>query len=539
MLASCLSRGYKGGMSIFTRTQQMGLAAVMMSASILLSRLMGLIRDKVISWQYGASGEADLYFMAFIVPDFINHLLAGGYVSITLIPLLAKCFAEGEEDGWAFFSSVFWWLVGAALVLTGVCWAYAPELAGLVAPRFEAAQVQRLAFFLRIILPAQIFFLMGVNFSALLYLRRQFSVPALTPLIYNGCIILGGVSLPYFGLVSGMEGFCWGVTLGAALGAFLLPLLTAWRGGVRVGLVFRHRLMGRFVLLALPLVLGQSVVVMDEQFLRIFGGLTNDGAVSLLSYARRISQVPVAVVGQAAAVASYPFLASLLARGETGRFESTLNTAIRSGLLLIIPLSVFLIAAAEPALCCIFQGGQFSSADTRASVPLLQLLLAAVPFWIVQMVLGRGFYAHSDTITPAVVGSAVSAVSVPAFWAVARLTELGAWGIALVSMCGVLVYAVVLCMIWRRRYGGGALAGLAGLGLRALGLSLPAGGVAWWGCGLGMAQLSLPPFFTGAIAGALGLVLFMGVYMSLARYWAPELLAPFPTLLHRGRKRAE
>ena len=73
-----------------TATHKMGIAALIMAGSVFLSRLMGLVRDKVVSWQFGAGAESDVYFAAFVVPDFLNYLLAGGYISITLIPLLSK-----------------------------------------------------------------------------------------------------------------------------------------------------------------------------------------------------------------------------------------------------------------------------------------------------------------------------------------------------------------------------------------------------------------------------------------------------------------
>lgn len=79
-------------MKLFTRTHQMGAAALIMAASVFASRFMGLLRDKVISYLFGATAEADIYFAAFVVPDFINYLLAGGYFSITLIPLLSERF---------------------------------------------------------------------------------------------------------------------------------------------------------------------------------------------------------------------------------------------------------------------------------------------------------------------------------------------------------------------------------------------------------------------------------------------------------------
>ena len=103
----------------------MGIAALIMAGSVFLSRLMGLVRDKVVSWQFGAGAESDVYFAAFVVPDFLNYLLAGGYISITLIPLLSKRFEEDEADGWRFFSAVFWWAALGIAALTAVAWIFA------------------------------------------------------------------------------------------------------------------------------------------------------------------------------------------------------------------------------------------------------------------------------------------------------------------------------------------------------------------------------------------------------------------------------
>jgi len=134
-------------------------------------------------------------------------------------------------------------------------------------------------------------------------------VPALIPLVYNGCIIAGGLLLGS----RGMEGFCWGVLVGAILGSFALPLLaarTGEQGTLRYRPLFRHADLKRFILLALPLMLGQSVVVLDEQLLRVFGSLTVEGAVSWLNYARRVMLVPVGVVAQAAGVQRFVHVSS-------------------------------------------------------------------------------------------------------------------------------------------------------------------------------------------------------------------------------------
>lgn len=520
-----------------TTTQKMGFAALIMAGSVFLSRLMGLIRDKVVSWQFGAGAESDIYFAAFIVPDFLNHLLAGGYISITLIPLLSKRFEEDPEDGWRFFSCVFWWTSLGIGALTLIAWVFAPELAALVAPGFDAAESARLSTFLRIILPAQVFFLPGACVSALLYIRKQFFAPALTPLIYNGCIIAGGLLVP----ARGMEGFCWGVLVGAALGAFMLPVMAARSGthgeqanvqrGLRLLPVLRHPLLKRLLLLALPLMLGLSVVVMDEQFVRIFGSLAGEGAVSLLSYARRIMLVPVGVVAQAAGVASFPFLAALAAKGDETGFSSTLGSALRGSLLVVLPLTAYMIVAALPTLGFIFQGGQFSPEETIAATPLLQLLLLSVPFWVVQQVIGRAFYARQDTLTPALVGTIATIVAVPFYPPVVRM--LGATGVALLTTICLFVYTLTLSLVWIRKHGSAAFTGTGMLALKTTLLVLPGTALAF----LVVQELPsllaslLPTLFTPlpealrhAITLAGSSVAFAVPYLVLARLFMPEAL---------------
>lgn len=535
-------------MALLSAQQRMGAAALVLAASTIISRLMGLARDKIISWQFGAGGESDMYFAAFVVPDIINYLLAGGFMSITIIPLLTRRFQEDEEDAWRFFSCVFCWMTAAAALLTLGGMFASSWLARLVAPGFSPQQWQRLAFFMRIILPAQVFFLSGACITALLFMRRQFRVPALAPLIYNGAIIGVGLLLPWLAgtqaaraalpaallaHMDGMTGYCVGVTLGAALGTFALPLRVAARQGLRLHAVWRHPFMGKFLLTALPLMLGQTIMMLDEQFLRVFGSLAGDGAVSLLNYARRITQVPVGLVGQAAAVASYPFLVSLLAQGEHERFDATLRTALRTSLALIIPCAFCMAATAWPILGVIFQGGRFSPADTLAALPLTRIMLAATPFWIVYMVLVRAYYAHGDTITPAVTGTVMTAACVPLYywWAVPH----GAWAIAALSGLSVSLYVLWLAGIWVRRRGGGAFAGLAGLALRVFFCCLPATAAAWWVSEVCMRVLPLSPILRACAVLALGGIAFMALFLPIAWQSAPETLEPVLQRLRRRR----
>lgn len=527
-------------MAILSARQKMGAAALIMGFSVLISRFMGLARDKVISWQFGAMGESDVYFAAFVVPDFINYLLAGGYISITLIPLLSALFEEDEEDAWRFFGAVFTWATLAILVLAALGWLFAVPLARLVAPGFSVDQQARLAHFLRIVLPAQVCFLPGACLSALLYIRRQFAVPALMPLIYNGFILLGGMTLPALGLARGMEGFCWGVPAGAFVGAFLLPYLAARGGGLKIRPALTHPRLGRLAWLALPLIVGQSVVVLDEQFVRIFGSLGGEGAVSLLNYARRIMMVPVGVVAQAAGVASFPFLASLAVKEAWSEFDGTLGTALRSSMIVVVPMTAWLLLVSPEVLGFIFEGGHFSAEQTMQAAPLLRIMLPAVPFWALQQVTGRAFYARQDTVTPAVVGTLATLAVLPAYIRLLpALGEASAMGVACVASSSIVLYAVALMLVAGKRWGWAAFDGVGKTALRSIALSLPGMALGWGAARLaGGLEAVLPPLprqFALLTASGLAFVLGWGL---AARLFAPEYLHIVAgPLLRRLRKK--
>lgn len=508
-------------MAFWKTRQQIGLAAIIVGGGILLSRFMGLFRDKLISLLFGATLESDLYFAAFVIPDFINYMLAGGYFSITLIPFLTGYFEENEEEGWRFFSSVFFWVAVSICALTLLAFPFAPYLVRLTAPGLNAESLSRLAFFLRIILPAQVFFLCGSCFSAILFMRKQFLVPALVSIVYNLFIIIGGVLLR----ARGMEGFCWGVLAGAFVGNFLLPLLAVRSGGLAMRWSVFHPGLKKYFLVALPLMIGQSITVFDEQFIRIFGSLSGVGAISWLSYARRIMMVPVSVVAQAAGVASYPFLAELFVKKEFPRFYGTVNSALQNVITLLVPLSVWMMLIAEPTIRLIFQQGRFGAVDTATTARLLQVLLMCVFCWGYQQVLARGYYARLDTLTPAVIGTCMTILMIPVFYMLTA--RLGAIGVACASAGSIFLYSAALTFRWKSKFGTAAFSGLLSGGGKVLLLSglsvLPA-----------LAAGKMNPFDTGSSPyfSALYEIILSGTVFGIAfallsAYFIPDLARPF------------
>lgn len=506
-------------MRFLTRSHSVGLAAIALGGGVFLSRIMGLVRDKIISFYFGATPEADIYFMSFVIPDYINYLLAGGYFSITLVPLLTERFQKNEEDGWKFFSTAVCWAFLAIFSLTLVASIFVRPLAELIAPGFDNEAIERLSFFLRIVLPAQVFFLPGACFTAMLYLRRHFTAPALTPLIYNACIIIFGLGFIKLFPDRGMEGFCWGVLCGAAMGSFLLPYIAVKTGGINFRPCLKHKGMKKVLFLALPLMLGQSIVVLDEQFVRIFGSLTGEGSVSLLNYARRIMLVPVGVIAQAAGLASYPFLAALAAKKDYGEFDKAINKTLMATLLVALPVCLWMASAAEPIMRLIFQQGSFSVDNASNSGFLLSIMMAAVIFWSAQQVLGRGFYAFQDMVTPAVCGTLATVLALPLYWLGAK--KIGAPGVALAGTLGVALYTIILWHRWKKKYGSGATKGIVKNICLAFILCLPASFAA-----IGSSHLIYKIVSKDSLGGAFLSILGSGIAFALFYFLILGIFAP-------------
>jgi putative peptidoglycan lipid II flippase len=208
-----------------SRARTIGLASVIWASSIFLSRIAGLVREQMIGRTLGASHEADLYFASFTIPDFLNYLLAAGALSIVFIPIFQDHLERGDDAAaWRSFSTIANFVIVAGCIGVAALMLAAGPLATFVAPGFTApADVETLVRLTRIILPAQVFHIMGGLLSAALQARDRHFLPAIAPLVYSGSIITGGFIGSYVAQ-RGVDGFAWGVLAGSIAGPFGLPL---------------------------------------------------------------------------------------------------------------------------------------------------------------------------------------------------------------------------------------------------------------------------------------------------------------------------
>ena len=430
-------------------TRRIAQSAGIVMASVLASRVLGLFREWAVAREVGSGAVTDAYYSAFTLPDFLNYLVAAGALSLTFIPVFAKYASEDREDeGWHVFSTVatVMSLVVAALILAAEF--LAPQLVSAIAPGFAPAEKARVVFLTRLMLPAQYCFYIGSILAAVQYAKGQFVVPSLAPVVYNLAIILGGILLaPSLG----STGFSVGVLVGAAAGNFLLQIYGAVRAGARFAPNFDvfHGGFRFFIRLSIPIMLAQSLVLTDDWIIKWFGSYLVPASITWLNWAKTLMRVPLGIVGQAAGVAAFPFLAQLYSEKKFAELNQALDSTLKGVLLLLLPISALTIAESRPLVYLVFSHTRLRPEDLDATAAALELFSLGMLAWGVQGILARGFYAARDTITPAVVGTVFTFLNLPVYWLLDKRFQYG--GLALASSLGIVAYTEVLFILLTRR----------------------------------------------------------------------------------------
>ena len=414
-------------------------------ASVLISRVLGFLRDWTVAHQIGSNAMTDAYYAAFTLPDFLNYLVAGGSLSITFIPVFAKFAAENREDeAWHVFSTVMTFM--GLLVTALVCAAeiFAPQIVAGISPGFSPMERSRVVFLTRLMLPAQFCFVQGGILSAVQYAKGRFIVPSLAPVIYNLGIILGGVLLASR---MGITGFSVGVLAGALAGNLLIQIYGAHLAGAkfRFALDLRHPGFGMFIKLSIPIMLALSLSFTDDWIIRWFGSFLEHGAITWLQYGKTLMRVPLGVVGQAIGVASYPILSQLYSEKKFAELNRVLNDTLKGLTLLLIPISALAIAESPYVVHLVYSHTRLDAGALGATAATLALFSAGMFGWGAQNLLARGFYSTRDTWTPAIFGTAMTVLDIPLYWWLARRAQYV--GLALASSIGIIALTIVLFLL--------------------------------------------------------------------------------------------
>lgn len=390
-------------------------AGAIMAGAILLSRILGMVRETVMFAQFGIGLDTDAYRIAVLLPDMIFMLVAGGALSSSFIPVFADYWHKGKkDDAWKVFNSVVTLTVLSTVILVSVAWAFAPLIVDFFRDKKPAAVMPAAIHMSRIMLPAQIAFLVGSSLIATLYVRRHFLAPSLAPNVYNVGIILGAAILPG-AMGMGIESMAWGALAGAIVGNIVIPvyLMAAVGSSYKPSFDIKHEGVRKFFLLLLPVVFGFSLPavanIITQKFASTYG---EDGINAILGAANNIMQAPLGIFGQSMALAAFPVLAEFVATDRMDLYRGQISRTLRTVLYLGVPSGALMLALAPQIVHVLYGYGQAARAPEQLAglADCLRVYAFGIFAWCLQPVLMRGFFSLQKTFKPVAIGSAMTLV---------------------------------------------------------------------------------------------------------------------------------
>ncbi len=442
------------------------------------SRLLGLTREIVLTFLFGATGAVDALQVAIIVPKAMYDLLIGGHINGAIVPVLSDVITlRGKDELWRVVSALVSLVIAALALLVVLIEVFAPQIVPLVAPGADLA-TRRLAIqLLRLTAPSLLFLSLFAVFSGALFALRSFTLPAFAGVVFNGCIVLVTLALA--------PPVAWQPTLAARVEIFpfifarpaagIMVVALGWLTGavaqmilqmpglrlrrLRLSLNWRHPALKSIALLYLPVMFSLS---MDTLIIRPFSyrlaSLTGDGGIAIMNWATTLVQFPQGLVATAISIAILPTLARQSAQMTAGAqraFKDTLGLGLRLATTLILPAATGLFVLATPIIALLFENGAFLAADTEITAQALRLYLIGLPFAAIDLLLVYAFYARKDTLTPALIGI----VSLLSYMGVALLLfeRYGLFSLMVADSVKHFVHAAISAvLLWRRLDGFGA-----------------------------------------------------------------------------------
>ncbi len=376
-------------------------AALLLAIAGLLSRLLGLIRDRILASMFGAGDVLDIYYASFRIPDFLYGVLVLGALSAAFIPVFTKVYAkESPQNAWKLTSDFLILLVGAIGIIGFFAMLFMPILIYGIAPGFEGEKREMAILFSRIMLLSPILLGASAVFGGVLIARKSFLAYSLAPIFYNIGIIFGALVLVD---IWGLPGLAWGVVIGAFM-HFCIQMPATFRSGYVFLLPkefpWKNKQVKKILFLMLPQVFSVASGQINFWIITIFASLMASGSLAVFNLANNLQSIPLALVGISFAVAVFPKLSQLASDGDMKEFSEVFFKTLRRILYFVIPATVFLILLRAQIVRVVLGGGIFDWKDTVLTYQVLGILSLSLFAQSLLPLISRAFYSLEDTKTP-------------------------------------------------------------------------------------------------------------------------------------------
>jgi putative peptidoglycan lipid II flippase len=429
-------------------------AAGAVSAGVMVSRLLGFIRDMVIAKLFGAGMYADAFFVAYRIPNTLRELFGEGALSASFVPVFTQTLnREGKEEAWRIARITGTLLTSLLFLIVIIGIALSPMVVWVMAPGFRNdPEKMRLTIFLTRVAFPYIFF---VGISALLMgilnSLRHFTAPAMAPAMLNCAVILSALILtPH--LNPPVLSLAIGVVLGG-MGQMLIQVPGVRREGARFHFDFelRNPAVLRIGKLMLPGIIGLAINQANFFVSTFLASFLKEGSVSFLYYSYRLVQIPIGLVGVALGTAILPFLSTSAAAGSHRDLKQITSLALRLGFFITVPFTAGLIIFRQPIVSLLFERGKFTALMTEEVANTLLFLSIGICFYVADRIVVPVFYSLQDTRTPVIV-SAI-AVGVDIVFSLLLMGSLQVQGLALATSFASFTHFFLLIILLRRKIG--------------------------------------------------------------------------------------
>jgi putative peptidoglycan lipid II flippase len=463
---------------------QLARSAGVIGAATMTSRVLGLIRDQVLAFLFGAGDHMDAYNIAFRIPNLVRDLFAEGAMSAAFVPTFTRTLTnEGRERAWRLGSLV----VNALLLATGLIVAAGMVFAEPITTAFAGAyaevpgKLELTTSLTRIMFPFLALVAVATALMGMLNSLHRFFVPAISPAMFNVGSIVCTIGLaPVMPLV-GLP-----VIVAPAIGVLvggLLQMAVQWPSLHREGyryqpvLDFRDEGLRHVLVLMGPGVVGLAAVQINLLVNSILATGEGTSAVSALNYAFRLMYLPIGIFGVSIATAVVPTLSRHAAKDNAAGMRETVSSGLRMMLMLNVPATVGLVVLATPIVSLIFEHGAFTPAHTAATAAALTFYAPGLVGYSAVKIAVPSFYSLRDSRTPVVVSAVTVVLNVVLNITLVRV--IGFTGLALGTAVSAIFNASTLLWRLRSRLGGVDEGRVMGSFARIGAASLVMGAAAW------------------------------------------------------------
>lgn len=487
-------------------------AAGVLGFATILSRILGMVRDMVVSRLFGAGMATDAFFGAFMIPNLLRRFFAEGALTAAFVPIFSEWREKQGDTAARDLANICFTLltiVMATITLLGIL--FSPLIVQLFFPGYAAVpgKIELTITLNRLLFPYIFFISLVALCMGILNTLRHFFTPAISTVFLNLAMIASALLLhdrfdvPILSLAVG-------VLLGGVL-QLLLQLPVLWKKGypLRLNFNFHHPALKRITLLMAPALFGVGVYYLNITVSNILASLLPQGSVSYLYYAQRLFEFPQGVFTVSIAQAVLPSMSRQAAVEDFVGVKDSLNFGLRLTLFITIPATFGLMLCAVPLFSLLFMGGVFTFKEVNGAGAALLYYALGLAFVALIRVLAPAFYALKDTRTPVI--TALIAFFVNLLFSLILMKPLLHAGLALATTLAAGVNMILLLWLLRRRlgpFGGRAVLITA---VKALLASLPMALLVRWV--LTLADWSLPGakldkgvILGGAVSG--GILLF-------------------------------